>query len=203
MLVYNDSMVQLRGSPEAVGFLLSSLNMENIDVQAPADCLDMLLAKFPVYKTKENLTLMRLEKGKENPKIVEEPERLHTENADEIAELMRESYPLMWSEMTGEKVKVLTSAKEAVQFGIRREGRLVALGAGFLTPHMSVVTWLATLKGFRRQGFCVSLLSVLVHEGLKTADFVAIYVLDENSAARRIYETVGFRAYRSFVLLRI
>ena len=65
MLIYNKNMVQLRGSPEAVGFLLSSLSLENVEVEVPTDCEDMLLAKFPVYKTKENITIMRMEKGNE------------------------------------------------------------------------------------------------------------------------------------------
>lgn len=202
MLIYNDSMAQLRGSPEAVGFLLSSLNLENVEVEVPRDCEDMLLAKFPVYKTKENMTIMQLEKGTENLKISMEPERLQPENADEIAELMRESYPLMWSEMTGETVKVMISPKEAVQFGIRIDGRLVAFGAGLLTPNVGLVTWLGTLEQFRRRGFCGSILSAFVREGLKSAEFMAIHVLDDNSVAKRIYEHVGFKPYRPHILLK-
>ncbi len=202
MLIYNDSMVQLRGSPEAVGFLLSSLSLETVEVEVPRDCEDLLLAKFPVYKTKENMTIMQLEKGKENLKIALEPERLQPENADEIAQLMRESYPLMWSDMTGEAVKILTSPKEVVLLGIRCEGRLVSFGGGILTAHVGLVTWLGTLEQFRHQGFCGSILSALVREGLKVADFMAIHVLDDNSEATRIYEKVGFKPYRSYTLLK-
>ena len=202
MLIYNDSMVQLRGSPEAVGFLLSSLSLETVEVEVPSDCEDMLLAKFPVYKTKENMTIMQLTKGKENLKILMEPERLKMQNADEIAQLMRESYPLMWSEMTGDLVKTLTSPKEAVLLGIRREGRLVSFGGGILTAHVGLVTWLGTLEQFRRQGFCTSILSALVREGLKSSECMAIHVLDDNLAARRIYESVGFKPYRFYILLK-
>ncbi len=202
MLIYNDNMVQLRGSPNAVGFLLSSLNLENVDVQAPSDCEDVLLAKFPVYKTKENITLLRLEKGTENLKFIVEPERLAAENADELAQLMRESYPLMWNDMTAEKVKVLISPKETVMLGIRQEGRLVAFGSAMLTPNTSIVCWLGTSELHRKQGYCTSIISKLVQEGLKVADFMAIHVLDDNSIARRIYEAVGFRPYKSYVLLR-
>jgi ribosomal protein S18 acetylase RimI-like enzyme len=202
MLVYNESMVQLRGGPVAVVFLLSSLSLENVEVQAPKDCEDMLLAKFPVYKTKENMTLMRLKKGTENFKITIEPERLTAENADELAALMREVYPLMWGEMTGELVKTLTSPKESVQYGIRVDGRLAAFGTGILTGHVGVVSWLGTLEQFRKRGFCSSIISVLVREGLKNAEFMAIHVLDQNAAARRIYEAIGFRPYREFVLLK-
>jgi ribosomal protein S18 acetylase RimI-like enzyme len=202
MLIYNGSMVQLRGVPEAVGFLLSSLNLENVEVQVPKECEDMVLAKFPVYKTKENVTIMRLEKGTENLKIAVEPEKLNLQNADELAQLMRESYPLMWSEMTGETVKILASPKEAVQIGIRVDDKLVAFGAGLLTEHVGIVTWLGTLEKFRRRGFCTSIISGLIREGLKKADFMAIHVLDENAFAWRIYESLGFKPYRSYVLVK-
>jgi len=38
MLIYNEYNVQLRGSPETVGFLLSSLNLASAEVEAPIDC---------------------------------------------------------------------------------------------------------------------------------------------------------------------
>jgi ribosomal protein S18 acetylase RimI-like enzyme len=202
MLVYNDCMVQLRGCPEAVGFLLSGLCLENAEVQAPRDCQDMVLARYPVYKTLENVTLMRIEKGKENLKITVAPERLSLNDADELAGLMRETYPVMWSEMTGKIVKVLVSPKEAVQYGIRVDGRLAAFGTGILTGHVGVVSWLGTLPQFRGRGFCRSLISVLVREGLKKADFMAIHVFDENEVPRRLYESVGFRPYRQYVFVR-
>ncbi len=191
MLIYNDSMVQLRGSPEAVGFLLSSLSLETVEIEVPRDCEDMLLAKFPVYKTKENMTIMHLEKGKENLKITQQPEKLNMQNVEEIAEVMRESYPMMWSEMTGEIVKVMISPKETAQFGIRVDGRLVAFGAGILTQHVGLVTWLGTLEQYRRWGFCTSILSTLVREGLKSAECMAIHVLDENLAEDGFMRTSG------------
>jgi predicted GNAT family acetyltransferase len=131
-----------------------------------------------------------------------EPEKLNLQNADELAQLMRESYPLMWGEMTGETVKILASPKEAVQIGIRVDDKLVSFGAGVLTEHVSIVTWLGTLEKFRRRGFCTSIISGLIREGLKKADFMAIHVLDENAFAWRIYESVGFKPYRSYVLVK-
>jgi hypothetical protein len=202
MLVYNDCMVQLRGSPVAVGFLLSSLSLENVEVQATKDCEDMLLAKFPVYRTKENITLMQLRRGTEKIRITTEPEKLTSENAEELAALMREVYPLMWGEMTGELVKTLTSPKESVRYGIRVDGRLAAFGTGILTRPVGVVSWLGTLEQFRRRGYCTALVSVLVRDGLKSAEFMAIHVLDDNAVAKQIYESVGFRSYRRFVLFK-
>ncbi len=202
MLIYNGCVVQLRGSPEAVGFLLSSLSLEHVEVVVPADCEDMLLSKFPVYKTKENMTTMRLEKGKENLKTSTVPEKLQLQSADAVAQLMRESYPIMWNEMTAEKVKVSISAKETFLLGIRVDGQLAAFGSAMLTSNVGLVCWLGTSIQYRQRGYCTSILSALVQEGFKLADFMAIHVLEDNLTARRIYEAVGFKPYRSYVLLK-
>ncbi len=202
MLIYNDFNVQLRGCPEAVGLLLSSLNLENAEVGAPLDSEEMVLAKYPIYKHKEQMTLMMLEGGKEKLCVTVEPERLTSENVDEIAELMRESYPLMWSDMTAENVKTLTSPKELVILGIReKNGELAAFGTAFLTGGVGLVCWLATRERYRGKGYCTSILSSLVKEGLKKADKMAIHVLEENLNANRIYERIGFEPYKRYFLL--
>jgi predicted GNAT family acetyltransferase len=108
----------------------------------------------------------------------------------------------MWAEMTAEKVKILTSPKETLVLGIRHEDRLVAFGSAMLTPKVGLVCWLGTSELFRRQGYCVSIISALVREGLKNADFMAIHVLENNPVAKRLYEKVGFKPYRSYVLLK-
>ncbi len=202
MLVYNDHNVQLRGCPDAVGFLLSSLSLASAEVEAPLDCEEMVLAKYPVYRHKEKMTMMTLERGKESLDVTVKPERLTAENAEEIAELMRESYPLMWSDMTAETVKTLISPKDIVILGIRgQDGKLVAFGTAMLTGDVALVCWLATREKYRNRGYCTSILSTLVKEGLKIADRMAIHVLDENANANRIYKKVGFAPYKMYFLL--
>lgn len=201
MLIYDDRMVQLRGSPETVGFMLGSLSLEHIELETPFDCQEMALSKYPVYKHKESMMLMALERGKENLNVTVQPEHLTAENAEELSSLMRESYPLMWSDMTAENVKKLTSPKETVMLGIRQDGKLVAFGAAILTPNVGLVTWLATREQYRNRGYCTSILSTLVKEGLKEADKMAIHVLDENADANRIYKKVGFEPYKMYFLL--
>ncbi len=202
MLVYNDFNVQLRGCPEAVGLLLSSLNLAKAEVGAPLDSEEMVLAKYPIYKHKEQLTMMTLEGGEEKLCVTVEPERLASENVDEIAELMRESYPLMWSDMTAETVKTLTSPKELVTLGIRgKDGKLAAFGTAFLTDGVGLVCWLATREQYRGKDYCTSILSSLVKEGLKKADRMAIYILEQNDNAKGIYQKVGFSPYKSYFLL--
>lgn len=93
MLVYDESMVQLRGKPDAVGFLLDSLSLKKVEVQAPISCEAEVLSKFPTYTEKGNLVLMRVEKGSVNYDVTLKPERLHAADAEEVALLMNECYP--------------------------------------------------------------------------------------------------------------
>jgi ribosomal protein S18 acetylase RimI-like enzyme len=202
MLVYNDYNVQLRGCPDAVGFLLSSLGLAKAEVEAPLDSEEMVLAKYPAYKHKEKMTMMTLERGREKLDITVEPERLTCENAKELAELMRESYPLMWSDMTAETVKVLTGPDDLVILGVRgQDGKLAAFGTAMLTDDVGLVCWLATREKYRNKGYCTSILSSLVKEGLKKADKMAIHVLEDNFGANRIYKRVGFEFYKQYFLL--
>lgn len=203
MLVYLDRVAQLRGSPEAVGLLLSSLRLSEVDVQAPIDCEDMVLARFPVFKHKENMSALILKKGNEKGNFVEVPEMLSFEDAEEVAQLMRDSYPLMWSQMTADQVKRFCASEANVWYGIRREGKLVSFGSAILTEKMGLVTWLATVEKYRCRGYCTSILSTLVAEGLKKADSMMIYVMDDNAVANHVYSKVGFEKCRSYFLCSV
>lgn len=203
MLIYLDRVAQLRGSPEAVGLLLSSLRLSEVDIQAPPDCEDMVLARYPIFKHKENMSALILKKGNEKTGFVETAEKLSFDDAEEVAQLMRESYPLMWSGMTADQVKEFCRSEANVWYGIRKQGKLVSFGSAILTENIGLVTWLATLETYRCRGYCSSVLSKLVTEGLKKADKMMIYVMDDNTVANHVYHKVGFERYKSYFLCSI
>ena len=47
MLIYDGSIVQLRGEPEAVRLLLGNLELDAVELQAPIHCEKEVLKKFP------------------------------------------------------------------------------------------------------------------------------------------------------------
>ena len=69
MLIYDGSIVHLRGGPEAVRLLLGNLKLDAVELQAPIDCEKEVLKKFPNYRQKATMILMSLEKGDENVSV--------------------------------------------------------------------------------------------------------------------------------------
>lgn len=202
MLIYDGHIVQLRGRHEDVEFMLNNLKQDSVDVQVPVDCEDLLLQKYPHFKLFAHVTLMSLKRGDEQLALRVTPERLSAKDAPQIAQLMHECYPKMWSEISAEAVEALFWVKEAVWFGIKLDGRLVSFGYGMLTPKVCHVTWIATNPQYEKRGYATSIVSALVRECLAVADGAVIYVMDGNVVARRIYSKVGFKPYKSYVFLK-
>jgi GNAT superfamily N-acetyltransferase len=202
MLVYDDCIVQLRGNPESAGLLLGALSLGNFELQAPVEWEQKVLETFPSCLLKSCMTLMTVERGKETLAITVQPERLHVQDAYDIAQLMRESYPEMWSGVTGEGVRNMFSSESTVWFGIKREGKLEAFGSANLTRNVGHVMWLATSKQERNQGYGTSIVSALTKECLRRADKALIYVLDDNESAKSVYLKVGFKPYKRYLFIK-
>jgi hypothetical protein len=75
LLVFADYIAQFRGSREAVQKLLAYVNFEKVELQAPPDCEDIVCQKFKP-RVRQDMVLMRLNRGEERIQITEKPERL-------------------------------------------------------------------------------------------------------------------------------
>jgi predicted GNAT family acetyltransferase len=202
LLVNDNKFVQLRGSPQAAELLLDSLDLTNLEVMAPLECEKQVLKKYPSPKQKWTITLMSVDKGQEKLTLTEKRERLTVADVDEIALLMRKNYPEMWSEITAENVKELFSSNWALWLGTRQEGKLAAFGYTMLTPQASHIVWVATAKEYRNKGYGKTIVSALVKECLGRSQTAIIYVADNNENAKKVYTEVGFKPYKSYLLLK-
>jgi len=200
MVVYNGCIVQVRGSREAVRLLLDGLNVEEVAVQEPLDCEDIVVARFPVFERKAKVILLSLEKGEENITVTTEPEKLSVDASGEIAELMHEAYPEFWSVITAEGIEA--SFAEAIWVGIKREGKLAAFGKAVSSTPVSHVAWIATHEDYRNRGYAMSILSVLLREVLGSSLTAFIYVLSDNAAAMRLYSRGGFKPYKRYFYVK-
>jgi ribosomal protein S18 acetylase RimI-like enzyme len=200
MVVFNGCIVQVRGSREAVGLLLGQLDVEEVMVQAPLDCEDVVAARFPVSEQKGTVVLLSLKKGEENLKVTVELEKLSVGVAGEIAELMHEAYPEFWSVITAEGI--VETFGEALWVGIRYEGKLVAFGKAVPTPSVSHVAWIVTREGFRNRGYATSVLSALLRALFASSSTAFIYVLSDNPVAMRLYSKVGFKPYKRYFYVK-
>jgi len=200
MVIYNGCIVQVRGTREAVRLLLDGLNVEEVAVQAPLDCEDIVVEKFPVVEQKATVMLLSLEKGEENVKVTTKPETLGVEDADEIAELMREAYPEFWNVITAEGIA--ETFAEAFWVGVRRERKLVAFGKAVSSPPVSHVAWIATREAYRNRGYASSILSALLKMLFESSSTAFIYVLSDNALAMQVYSRVGFKLYKRYFYVK-
>ena len=199
MLVYADSIVQLRGNREAVALLLNQLNLEKVELQAPPECKDLVFEKYRP-SVSNALVMMRLLKGHENILITEVPVRLGVGDAVEVMKVMREADPEWWSEVTEESQR--KSLESACWFGIKSDGRLVAVGGARLVDFASNIHAIATDERYRNRGYATSIVSALVQEIFGCSPIALIHVLRDNAPAVCAYSKVGFRPYRDYLLIR-
>ena len=104
LLVFADYIVQFRGSREAVQKLVEHANFEKVELQAPPDCEDLVCQKYKP-RIKQNMVLMRLNRGEEHVRLTETPARLNVEDAEDVAALMRRCDPRWWGETSSEQLK--------------------------------------------------------------------------------------------------
>jgi hypothetical protein len=62
MLVYDETIVQLRGKPESFPRLLDKLCKRKVQITAPLNSRVVLLGKYPSPELQETLSLMRLDR---------------------------------------------------------------------------------------------------------------------------------------------
>jgi ribosomal protein S18 acetylase RimI-like enzyme len=199
MLVYSDYIVQLRGDRRAVERLLDALSLEEVELQAPIDCEDIVCRKYQPLIRYE-LVIMRLRKGEESIQVEQQPVRLGVEDAEEVAELMRKADPDWWGDVTAEQQQ--ESLRNAFWLGIRRNNRIVSLGNARFADIGSNIGVVATDERCRKLGYGTSIVSALVNEILKQSSTALIHVVNNNEPAKHVYSKVGFKPYKYYLLIR-
>ncbi len=202
MVIYQGHIVQLRGGEEAIRFMLGSLTLDKVDIQVPWAYKNLLLEKYPKSSMQENVTLLRLTAKEAKLSISTQANRLDASNVKDIVDLMHMSYPSMWGNITVDFVSELLAMKASVWLGIKQDAKLVSFGYATVTPKVSHVTWIATRKEYEHRGYATSIVSALVKECLAASEAAMIYVVEENSAANRVYSKVGFKPYKSYFFVR-
>lgn len=131
MLVFRQSIVQLRGSRDAVKVLCERLYLEKIELQALDEHKQFILRKYKPTWSHE-MMLMKLKKGEERYHVKNPIARLHTSDAEKAAIIMREAEPEYWGDRTGQQI--VERINEGVSWlGIKVKGELVSVGSARLT----------------------------------------------------------------------
>jgi predicted GNAT family acetyltransferase len=199
LLVFADYNVQLRGSREAVQKLLEYANLEKVELQAPPDCEDIVCQKYKP-RIKQDMVLMRLNRGEEHVCLTETPAVLSVEDAEEVAALMRRCDPEWWGETNAEQLK--QRWQNVFWLGIRKEGKLVSVGNVRFVDFASNIGVVATDEKYRSRGYATSIVSALVQEILKRSPIALIHVIADNAPAVQAYSKVGFKPYKTYLSIR-
>lgn len=199
MVVFRDSIVQVRGGREAVKVLLDQLDQKEIEMMVPLDCEDLLLERYDPGIRNE-MFLMHLEKGEEIIQRVHEPVELSMDDVEQISEIMIESYPDWWAHMTPDKVK--ENMGDLFWLGIKVDEEVLSFGNTRFFDFGSNIGVVATHKDHRNRGYATSVVSALAEEIVQRSDRALIHVLKDNYPAVHTYSKVGFKPFKSYSLIK-
>jgi len=202
MLIYRQSIVQLRGSLEAAKRLLQRLDLEKVELQASEEHKQEVLKKYkPTLKQSHEMMLLTLSKGEEKPQPKHRVVKLHTSDVERIAAIMKKADPEFWGTITGQNI--LEGIDEGVNWlGVRINSELVSIGNTRLTEWAGLIGVVATQEAHRNRGYATSIVSELVRQILEKLQLAMIYVLADNPPAIRAYKKVGFKPYRTYFFMR-
>jgi ribosomal protein S18 acetylase RimI-like enzyme len=198
MLIYLNYSVHLRGNREAVGMLVEKLDQSEITLLAPFECEKIVSRKYRTL-AKGEVVIMCLRKGEEHVQIKHPPERLTSEDADEVAELLRNALPDWWDGTISEMQESLSNK---FWLCIKRDGKIVSVGNTLLTDFGGNIGLVATYEQYRNMGYATSIVSSLVKEILKRSSTAVIHVESDNAPALHVYSKIGFKPYKSYFLFK-
>ncbi len=200
MMIFEERIVQLRGSVEAAKALLAQLDIEKVEIQGLEEHKALILEKFKKTKRTLEIILMTLRKGEETLHIRHPVVKLSTADAKDIAALMRHGNPEWWADATPKKIA--DRVRERLWLGIRVNGQLVSIGGARIDEWGSNIATVVTYETHRNKGYATSIVSALVDQILQKSNLALIHVEKGNAPAIRAYTKVGFKPYRRYFVAR-
>ena len=199
MLIYDQRIVHIRGSPEAAELLMNEVDLEKVEFQAPKEHEPIILQKYRP-STKQEMILMTLQGGEEQLCIKHPIVKLGSAEAEEIAALLGEEFP-EWGEFTSDRI-IERMREGALFLGIKEGGKVVSMSNTRILDFGSNIGMVVTMKGYRGRGYATSVVSALLKEIFRESKLALIHVLSDNPSAMRVYTKVGFKPYKTYAFIR-
>ncbi|MDH5391254.1 MAG: GNAT family N-acetyltransferase [Candidatus Bathyarchaeota archaeon] len=200
MMIFEERIVQLRGSVEAAKAILAELDIEKVEIQGLVEHKALILEKFKKAKRTLELILMTLRRGEETLHIKHPVVRLSTADAEDIAALMKHGDPEWWGEATAKKIA--DKIRERLWLGIKVNDQLASIGGATIDDWGSNIGTVVTHETHRNKGYATSIVSALVDRILQKTNLVLVHVESDNAPAVRAYTKVGFKPYRTYFVAR-
>jgi RimJ/RimL family protein N-acetyltransferase len=196
MLIYRDSIVQLRGlSENAVMSLIKELPSKEIQISAPSEYEGSLLDGIKATSKRE-LLLMYLDRYSKRSYKGREPCRLSATDALTISRLLKSTSD---GEFDLSPYQIIWGIDKSVWLGIRDKGELVSICRGRFNEFGSLISAVVTHRDHRNKGYATSILSYMLDEALEISDIAILYVVHDNKPAIHLYKKLGFRPYKSYI----
>ncbi|OPY31936.1 MAG: FR47-like protein [Methanomassiliicoccales archaeon PtaU1.Bin124] len=189
LLIFRGRICQMRGESQAAEALLAMVGEGVTEMVMPLEWVDLMPARLKV-KRMEEILLMSLEKGSERLIFVREPERLGPWDLNDLVALLHEADRITWGEVTA--ASLADSVATGAWYGIRQNGRVVAVAGSWMKGDPKHVNIVAVSKQFRGHGYARSVLSRLLEDIFQESDKALINVRADNMPALRAYKALGF-----------
>ncbi|MEM4139953.1 MAG: GNAT family N-acetyltransferase [Nitrososphaeria archaeon] len=200
MLVYRDYIVQLRGVNEAVKELLKYLDIKEVELQAQLEHETEILKEYKP-NVMHKIILMHMRRGEEKFQARYPVRELGLEEAEDIANLMRDSNPEFWGDVSAQQIA--DGIRRGLNWiGIKVDGKLVSIGSVNLTGWAGLIGTVATHVSYRNRGYATTIISELMRRIIEKNLDAIIFVLEENLPAIKVYEKNGFNPYRKYFFIR-
>jgi ribosomal protein S18 acetylase RimI-like enzyme len=206
MLVYKNSIFHIRGAPEVVTSLLNRIDVDNVEVTCYEEHKAILLDRYrPTIE--HRLVLMKLEKENiaANPKYP--IAKLSIEDAEETSNLVRDTLPDFWNQMTTESISSRIKEGDPC-YCFKKDGKIVSIALareknfGDRIGIIGYINAVTTAKDHRNKGYATSMVSQLSKKLLERSKYVLLYVISDNVPAFTTYSRVGFKPVRYYYFMR-
>lgn len=199
MLIYRQSIVQLRGSSKAVKALLEKLDLEKVELLALEQHKQDILKKYKPTVSYE-IELMTLHEGEEKLQIKHPVVPLYASDAEQIAHIMNNADLETWGTVTSQQI--VEEMQNLIWVGIKVGKELVSIGKARLTEWGGHIGVIATHEAHRNRGYATTVVSKLVKQLMEKQSISMIYVDSNNLPAIRAYKKVGFKPYRTYFYVK-
>lgn len=199
ILIYKGNIVQIRGSKEAVDFLIQICGVKNPIITVPEDYKELVLKKYERLSLETTLARLRVDRGQEKLFNKHKSEVLTYDDRKEIADLMLRSDPIWWADATE---NTINKDNQQRWIGIRKDGILISAVGSWVDEIAGGIAIVATDPNYRRQGYALSLVSEQVEYILKKAPLSVIHVRADNNPAVKLYQKIGFLKVKEFHMFK-
>lgn len=186
--------IWLRGTSEAIESLLSVPVYDKMLFPFTFPEYEEIIKQKFLISAKYMVDFMLLEKGGEHLHIRHSARLLNEDDAFAFSSLRKKPYEKFSQEEVEQALEII---KEQPVYGIFVNSTLVSAATFHVRlPEIWIIGGLYTRPEYRNLGYATSITSTMVKDALRQTACVGLYVREDNSPAKHVYQKIGFKPHR-------